>query len=269
MARTITEIYDSIVTGVNSEPDLPNASTSIVAKWRLFAAIIAAAIYVHEVLWDAFRSEVDEFAAGIIPGTVRWYHEQCLKFQYGDALEYIDHKFKYAVIDSNKQIVKRVAVSEAGGQVRIKISKETSGIPEPLSVNELAAFTNYINLIKFAGTNIAIINYDPDLLNIELNITYDALVMNPDGSLITDVNVLPVNMAIDEYIRNIVYGGIFNNTKLIDAVQSATGVLDPVLVLAEGKAHNAANFTTINQNYPFVAGYAIVNTLTINYNANV
>lgn len=269
MARSITEIYDSIVAGVNSESDLPNATTSMVGKWRLFAAIIATAIYVHEVLWDAFRVEVDTFAASIIPGTVRWYHEQSLKFQYGDFLEYIDRKFQYAAIDESKRIVKRVAVSEAGGQVRIKISKEVGGLPCPLSTDELTAFSTYINMVKFAGTNIAIINYAPDQLNLTLNVTYNALVLNPDGSLITEPGVFPVTDAINAYIKNIVYGGIFNKTKLIDAIQSASGVIDPVLTLAEGKADNAAAFTTIVQNYTFVAGYAVINALTVNYIANV
>lgn len=269
MARTIAQIYDSIVAGVNSESDLPNATTSMVGKWRLVAAIIASAIYVHEVLWDTFRTQVDLFAETIIPGTVRWYHEQCLKFQYGDSLQYIDRKFQYATIDETKKIIKRVAVSEVGGQVRIKVSKEVGGVPCPLTTDELTAFSTYFNKVKFAGTNIAIINYAPDQINLTLNVSYDALVLNPDGSLITDANVFPVNNAIDAYIKKIVYGGIFNKTKLTDEIQDASGVIDPVLTLAEGKANNASVFTTIVQNYTFVAGYAVINSLTVNYTANV
>lgn len=269
MARTITEIYDSIVNQVNNDTNLPNASTSMVAKWRLLAAIVAAAIYVHEVLWDTFSAEVENYILNNIPGTVPWYHEQALKFQYGDSLQYVNSRFVYDPVDTTHQIIKRVAVNEVGGQVRIKISKEVSGVPCELSSTEKDAFSTYINKVKFAGTNIAVINYPPDTLKLTLDVVYDALVMKPDGSLISDNSLFPVTDAIEAYIAGIVYGGVFNKTHLVDAIQAAAGVIDPMIVLAEGKADNASTYTTITQNYTFVSGYAVIDTLTVNYIANV
>jgi len=269
MARTISEIYESIVTGVNSDPNLPDATTSMVGKWRIIAGIIAIAIYLHESLWDAFKVDMEAFAEDSIPGTIRWYHAQSLAFQYGDDLTYIGLMFVYAVPDVTKQIVTRCAVSEVGGQVRIKISKMYGGVPQPLTIDEEKAFSTYINLVKFAGTNLAIINYYPDQINIIMDVIYNAMLLNPDGSLITDNSVFPVEDAINAYVAGIIYGGVWNRTKQIDAIQNAVGVVDPILTYVEAKANNASIYDEVDQNYTFIAGYAILNDITINYIANV
>lgn len=269
MARTVQEIYQNIVDEVNASPYLPNASTSQSAIWRMFAGVVAIAIFVHESLWDIYRAQVEEYVNSSIPGTVRWYHEETLKFQYGDTLIYSDRKFQYAAIDETKKIIKRCAVTEIAGQVRIKIAKVSNGVPEPLLSAEKTAYELYINSIKFAGTNIAIINYQPDELDIELNIYYDAMVMKNDGSLISDPTVFPVNDAVENYVANIVYGGVFSNTKLVDAAQLAQGVKDPLIASVKARAHGASTWTTVTQNFTFVSGYAVITNLTINYHPQV
>lgn len=269
MARTVAEIYQGIVDEVNASTYLTGASTSQTAVWRMFAGIVAIAIFVHESLWDIFRTDVEEYVNSSLPGTVRWYHEETLKFQYGDTLIYSNRKFQYAVIDETKKIIKRCAVAEVGGQVRIKICKETNGVPEPLSSAEKSAYELYINQVKFAGTNIAVINYQPDLLRIELDVYYDALVMQNDGSLISDPAVFPVVDAINAYVKNIVYGGVFVNSKMVDSVQATPGVQDILISTIEAQAHGASAWTTVTQNYNFVAGYAVIDNLDITYHPNV
>ena len=270
MARSVSDIKAAIIAEKNAQPALSGlTSTSQTSIWNLWAYIIAVAIHLHERLWDLYRADVEAYINRSIPGTQRWYHEQALLYQHGDSLSWIDGRFQYYPVDDAKRIVKRVAVSEVGGQVRIKISKESGGIPTQLTPAEESAFAYYINKIKFAGTNLAVINYLPDRVKLTLAIVYDPLVIASDGSLISDSSVFPVAAAVEQYLRGIVYGGVFNKTALVDALQVASGVIDPVITLAEGKADSAVSWTTIQQNYEAVSGYFIVDTLTVTYTPNV
>src|SRR5690606_22382174 len=91
-------------------------------------------------------------------GTLIWYRQQCFEFQYGDSLTWNGNKYVYAVPNTLKQIIKRAAVVDSGGQVVIKIAKLSGTTPVPLSAGELSAFDAYINQVKFAGTNILTIS---------------------------------------------------------------------------------------------------------------
>ena len=270
MARTISDIYLSIVTEKNNQPTL-NAlqpeidseqqlltdvsSPSKVADWRLWAYIVSIAIWVHENLWDLFKAEIDVKIAEAIPGTARWLRNQALLFQYGDILVWSNNKYQYALIDSTKQIVKRCAVVDAGGILYIKVAKLVDNIPEKLSSAELLAFTEYINKIKFAGTICSIINIDADLLKLNFTINYDPLVLKANGELInSETTIYPVEDAINNYIAGIEWNGTFNITKCIDAIQSVVGVVDPILTSGEGKAYNGA-YAAINQNYQSTSGH--------------
>ena len=289
MARTIANIYAAMVAEKQNQPTInslqPNVDTeqhlladittpSKVANWRLYFYVIAIAIFILENLWDLFKADVDAIVASAIPGTARWYQEQALEFQFGDALVWLNNKFQYAVINVANQIIKRSAAIESGGVVYIKVAKLNGTSPVKLAPAELTAFQAYMQAIKFAGTQIGIISYDPDLLKLTLNVVYDPLVLASDGSLLSNAGVFPVEDAINDYIAGIVWNGTFNATKLIDAIEAAQGVIDPVLTLAEGKANNASVFNTINQNYQSVAGYMIIDpanalNTTITYTANV
>ena len=270
MARKISEIYLSIVTEKNNQPTINSLQPSIdseqsllndlstpskVAIWRLFAYIIAVAIWIHETLWDQFKAEVDTIVAAAEAGSARWYQEQALLFQYGDSLQWINNKWQYATIDPAKQIIKFSAVVEIGGGIIIKVSKANN---VKLDANESIAFQAFMK-IKWAGTIISIISYDADLLKLAYNIIYDPLVIANDGSLLTaQGSVFPVEDAINAYLAGITWNGTFNLTKIIDAIQTAQGIVDVILISAQGMAANGSFYNTINQNYESVSGHMIV-----------
>ena len=154
MARPINVVYNQIITDAQAEPELQGLnSNSITAIYRLLAYILAIAINLHEQFWDLFKVEIQEIANRAVPGTVAWYHQQCLQFQYGDQLIWQDGKYQYADTTSSaaliKQIIKRAAVYELGNQLMIKVVKLNNNIPEALNSvapsYELPAFKAYIN----------------------------------------------------------------------------------------------------------------------------
>ena len=266
MARTIEVIQAEIIAYKETQPDLAGlTSTSATAIWRLWTWVVASAIYLHETYWDAFRAEVDAIVAAAIPGTARWYQQQSLLYQHGDELSYVNEKFIYPVIDPEKQIVKRAAVSENQGMVFFKVAKLSNNIPTKLSTAELNGFSDYIQQIKFAGTQAAIISLDGDLVQINVDIYYNPSILDAEGKLIADPTVYPVTDAVNMFLANIPYDGKLYASALVDAIQSAPGVNDVVLTSLLAKTAADAAYTTVNRVYNSASGYYIVNRLTPTY----
>lgn len=220
--------------------------------------IVASAIYVLESLFDQFRSDVDEKIATAVLASIPWYHKICLEYQHGDSLVYDETtgQFCYRIQDSSKQLVKFAACRDKGGGVLVLVSGEDAdGLPTALSDDILTPFKSYLNSRKPAGVIMEVYSYDPDEIRIYMQIQYDPMTMSEDGSLIADASVFPVEDAVETYLQGIVYGGVFNKTKLVDAVQSATGVTDVILNDVETKADTASDFSSVQgNNYTAVGG---------------
>lgn len=272
MARTVDEIYNAIITEKETMSDLSSllpdpetasnllsdlTSSSKVAVWRLYFRVMAYAIWIHEKLFDAHKTEVEALANTLVTGTLLWYQQQALLFQYGDTLVWntTTLRWEYPATATGAQIVTRASAIEASGQVRIKVAKDNgSGGLTPLTTSEETALTTYMNRIKFAGTNLAITNLTADLLKLSMTIYYDPLLLDSDGVLISDGTTRPVDEAITSYIQGLPFDGVFNKTALVDAVQNATGVIDPVLNSSEAKI-GTGSYSSTGQNYTAEAGY--------------
>jgi len=269
MARTIVQILDAIIDEKENRTALdllvPNpddaqtflddlTTTSKVAIWRLMFFVIASAIFTHEKLFDIHKTAVEALADTLIPNTARFMREEALKFQFGDTLQFINLKFVYPVIDTTKQIIKRAAVVETGGQVIVKVAKLVATLPEKLTSSELNAFSVYINSIKSAGTQLAIISDDADLLKIAYNIHYDPQILENDGESIAIPTTFPVEDAINKFIQDLPFDSVLNLTELTDAIQAVSGVEDPVNTLAEGRITGGV-FATIVREYTANAGH--------------
>jgi len=270
MARSISEIYDAIIaekqnqTALNSlQPAIDDSqtllqdltSTSKVAIWRLWAWTTAVAINVHENVWDLFRAEVETRAAEVPTGTPLWYYNEILKYQHGDALTWTGTQYVYDPVNPANRIIDVAAVIDAGFQVRIKLAKfNLAGDPEALSAGELSGAQGYINQIKFAGTATSVTSNPADDLKVNYFIKYDPLILQPDGSLISNPAVFPVLDAIQDKVKGLPFKGVLSLMELTDAVQLAAGVLDATLNSAEAK-FGALLYTPINKEYLPEAGY--------------
>lgn len=273
MARDLKDIYDEIITEKEALTTLRTqltpfpdnftnllatiSSGSRVAIWRLWVYLTAYAIWMFEKIQDTFKDEISELISTTRFGTLPWYQEIALLFQYGDALEYVDYRFQYAIVDTDKQIIQRSAAVAANGQVTLKVAKLSGDDPVKLSTGELAAFNSYLTDLKPPGEVVAVISLDADLLKLYAEIIYDPQVLNSDGSSILD-GTFPVELAIDEYLSGIVWDGKFNMRKFEDAIQAVNGVIDIVPGTCYGKAAAASTYDTIVSNYYSVAGYMVI-----------
>ena len=238
---------------------------SAVSLESIWFSIVAAAIYVLETLFDAFRADVDAKIAEAVVASIPWYHKISLEFQYGDQLVF-DEKtqaFVYPVIDTSKQIVKFAACRDLGGMVYVLASKDNgSGSPAALSSAELTAFSSYLHERKPAGVLLQAASYSPDQVRVTMAVQYNPQVLGSDGHLIAEPSIYPVEKAINDYLSGIVYGGALNKTKLVDAVQAAEGVIDVALATVSVKPATGSTFTPVaGNNYISTGGSFVSNNL--------
>ena len=132
------------------------------------------------------------------------------------------------------------------------VSDDKGGKPTPLSDDVLTAFKHYINAIKIAGVVINVRTRKADELSIAVKVVVDPLKINRQGVDIASSEKV-VEHAIENYLADIVYGGTFNKTKLVDAIQRVDGVLDVVLGVCKYKVGD--DFKEIaGNNYTAVGG---------------
>lgn len=276
MARSIKEIKKSMTDQFMASSELRNlyglkatdtfeTAFSAVSLESMLFGVFASAVYVLETFFDSFKKDVDAKIESAIVATIPWYHRICKEYQHGDDLTYNSqtNSFGYAVEDPNKQLVKYAACRDRGGGVYILVAgADSEGLPKALSDDVLQSFRTYISEIKPAGVLIEAYSYDPDVVTISAVIEYDSLLLNPNGSLISDSSVFPVEEAIKRYLRDITYGGVLNKTKLVDAIQSADGVKDVVLNSVSARQARETEFSVITgNNYSSVGGACVAENL--------
>lgn len=239
---------------------------SAVSLESIWFGIVASAIYVLESIFDVFREDVDAKIAGAVVASIPWYHKIALEFQYGDSLVFdaATQGFVYPTVDTSKQLVKFASCRDMGGGVYVLVSgADADGNPVALSSAVLTAFESYLRERKPAGVLLDVRSYNPDQVRLQLTVQYDPQVLTSSGELIADPSVKPVEASVEAYLRGIVYGGVLNKTKLVDAVQGAQGVLDVVLDSVAVKPANGSAFVTVTgNNYRSVGGSFVTSNLT-------
>ena len=280
MARTIQEIQELIYQAKAQEPALNELnSTSKVAIWRLWVYIITVAIWSLEKIFDLHRTDIDKRLAELKPHTARWYRSKALAFQYGfdllpDSDTFNNQGHTEEQIEASK-IVKYSAVVESPneGRLIVKIATEQGGQLQPITDAQKQAFEAYLQEIKDAGVRLSVVNYQPDILHLQMKIVYDPLVLDSNGQSITNA-FNPIERTIKDYLKRLPFNGELVLAHLIDALQQAEGVKIPHLVLAQSKNITSSGeygaFETIEISKIPTAGYFTIDNFNdITYISNV
>ena len=268
MSRTILDIQAEIIKKKDSLSDLSNLnSSSIVSVWRLMVYIQSVAIWTIEQLFEVFKIEQQALIDKQKVHNITWYRNLALSYLDGKVLTWLDDTFKYDIAEGDDveplKVVKRCAVVRAPGELLIKIAGEIAPLPNDVATR----FELYYRKVIDAGTEIRIINNNPDKLRIVLKVYVDPLVINEQGQLISDITTYPVVDAINAYFDSIEFNGLVVPTYMIDSIQSAIGVKLPILtdMLAN---YGLTPFVPVADSYSSDAGYTVIDELTINYILN-
>lgn len=239
MARTIEQIEAQIIQRVNASPLLTAVltSTSLVAIWRLWVTVTATVIHSLEALFDFHRAEVIEIINSKDPHSTRWYAEISKKFQFGYDLvpeeDFYDNTGLTEQQISDSLIVKHSAVVKQRGRLRIKVARLVNGDLAPLTVEQLQAFTEYMERVTDAGVDMLIESLPPDSLKLKLKVFYNPLVLSETGARLDGVNSTPVQSAVNEYLKQLPFNGKLVLANLIDHLQDIDGVEIPHVVSAQ------------------------------------
>ena len=249
MARTIKDIQQGMIDGLTA--DRPGLSSSSAAEWRLWTWVVATAIHLFEVVLDLFRAEVDEAADKIAPGTVRWYVEQCRRFQNGHELLFDEQtaQLYYAEDDPEARIIGVVAVTENAGLLSIKVAKlDNQNRIVPLTTDELHNFSGYVESIKFAGTQTETVSTTADKVRYDMQVFYDPAV---PATTVRE----RVTEALDAFRTGQDFNSILYRQKLVAAVMTAEGVVTVDLKKLERKGTSMEEFAEVGVADELEAGY--------------
>ena len=258
MARTIAEIKQSIIDKKNGETSLAALnSPSQVAFYNLIIYIVAACIFFHETLWDILKKEVEGIAEKAVPGTAKWWQDQIFKFQFSSTtpqiIDLIDFYPKYPIVNPSLRIITRASVKQDGNKViGIKVAKGIYPSITALTSDEKNALQNYIDKIKFAGTEATVVSFNADRLKVTAEVFYE-------GQYVQSVVKAAVIAAIDNFLATLPFDGVFYLNKLIDVIQTVEGVKDVVVSEAKGRAdaQSVGSGIVIARYYETKAGYMI------------
>jgi hypothetical protein len=250
MARTPQEIFLTMESAKNADPKLQGlTSTSQTALWRLMLWLVAVVQSHLEDLYDAFKMEVLQIAATAQVANLAWYQSEILKLQLGDSLIFLNKRYQYATIDEAKKIVKRcVVIEDSNGRLTVKVAKLNGVNLLPLSISEQQALVSYIKKIRVAGTRFVLISTNGDILKLTLSVYFDPIILQ------TTVQE-NVELAINNYIKNLPFNGEFLITHLVDNIQKVEGVKDVVIGNIASKYVASETYQNIVRSNVPIGGY--------------
>lgn len=281
MARTIEQLKADLTQSFMANPDMQSLygfapgtafddEFSKVSFESILFYIIAFFSWTLEKNQDELKSHVDAKIAENQRWNLAAIERDAKAYQHGDTLIWMVNHYGYAVEDDNLKIVKLANASESGETVILKVANEVGGVITQLTSTQLTAFQLYMKGFIAPGVDAQIVSRPADLLKIYYTIYYNALVMNPDGSLISNSAVFPVEDVINQYLKGLEFGrGVFSVVELTDRIQQATGVIAPVFNSAAAK-YGLQPYSPITNFYNANGGYGIIDpafplTTTLNY----
>lgn len=234
MARTISEIKRAICAEWMGNEDVQkaygfsandrfNEKFSVVSIENLLFYIVAVASWVVENLIDTHKSEVDAALNSLTPHRPKWYRDKVLGFMKGRSLA--DESDTYDTSDMTASeieaahVIKYAAVSENAltSILTIKVAGITDGQRSALDQTTQRQLENYLREVKDAGVRINLINESADRFKCSLFIYYD-------GLLEAESVEKMVLEAVQDYVENLPFNGVYSNMSLVDAVQRVEGV---------------------------------------------
>jgi len=252
MARSIAQIKQTIIDAKNqttlSTILFKEEGGSQAGIFNMIADIFAILMNVAEQLWDSMSASISDTVVKGGVGTGRWWRERVLEFQNGDVLKYLNGVYYYDVINAEKRLVTFCSVTETGSKtIQIKVAKGTT--PTKLTTPELTGgLQDYVDFLRFAGTQIDLISLDADKCYIEATVYYSGQYF----STIED----SVKSAITNYFNSISAGENFNGAVIVSEVSKA-------IQSVEGVSYVKINTIKVRQDtVPFASAYTLFNLST-------
>ena len=196
------------------------------------------------------KAEIEKNITDKRYGSIHWYLDQVKAFQMGDSLLYdpVTGVVSYAIIDTDKQIIDAVSVSETSSNgLLIKVAKKKDDNLNPLEANELKALKNYIHAVKPAGVKTEVLSLAPDTIKLTATVYYNALNDEPTVRSAT-------HQALDNYRDKSEFNGRIVVNDLREIIRNVKGIKDSHFTEIKGGIQGSA-LNDIVRVYDAQAGY--------------
>lgn len=269
---TIDQLKNQILSEKANQEALNGlTSTSKTSLFRLWAYIVAVAMWSMYSAWDIFSVEMDQKIREQKLFSLLWFRNMALAYRHGHPLnettgEYSGEGYSEAEIEA-AQVVSRAAVVEVELNNRkhlwIKMAKTQNDTLVRLNDAERAGVEQYFARIKPAGTKIITFSENPDDLKLDITFFYNPLVLDENGARIDGTDNEPVQTAIKGYLKNLKFNGEFILSELVDILQNIEGCADREVYIKNAEANfvEPANWTPIKSSYIANSGYMEIATL--------
>lgn len=242
--RSVSQIYAEAVNTRNDYLQLTELnsgrSNSKLSILNLLTYVVAVCIHTYEVILDLFQVRLADTLNGRINGTPDWYAMTSKKFQFnsvtglGDELIFNEDtlKIEYAQLDVSHRIIEKAAWQMEDKALLLKVCKRNgnsnelnNGIPyTQLSDNELTAYKQFIQQIKFIGAEINCESIPGDIVTIVADRS------NPifyDDSYVTASQALSaIQQSMIEFVSSLEFNGWFYYQSVIDVIRKTNNITD-------------------------------------------
>lgn len=233
MADLIKTWGDKMRVYKNAESDLIVDTESKGGGWGLWKDIQAFCLRQIEKIWEkSITNYQDKILVRQFWGLLD-YRTIGLAFQQGKPLAFLGDRFGYVAPDPTLEIVDELMVVEidaVGSQNGLYFHPgklDGNGDLQPLSTIEQADFETYMEFMKQCGRRCIYISSVVGNLIITIQVFYDPLKINADGSKFDDPAVFPVEVAIADYMNTFVNPtGHFNESELRKRIYAIDGIGD-------------------------------------------
>lgn len=179
MARSITEIRDSILAGIAADGNLATLNNaSATAIYKLIAYVVAVAINVAENIAEQMRDKTVALLGTQRLHGSQYYIDMIKGFQFSDteveAIILDDYYIpRFEVPNDEHKIVTSVAIREGNRKIFVKVNKGEAGALLPLTVTELKSLKNYCHLLKDLGTQMEVESLPAETLRVKMQIDHN------------------------------------------------------------------------------------------------
>ncbi|RBL88527.1 nucleotidyltransferase [Chitinophaga flava] len=263
MARTIQEIQSQIIDKIASTRELQALNNiSNTSIYRLFVYVVAVCQWTLDQLFDLHKQEVNDLISRMKPHSMKWYAEKAKLFQYGFNLKQESDEYDNTNATTEEITASRVVnlcaiVEQTDGRgvlaLRVKAASNQGNLKK-LTPDQLLSFTTYMNTVKDAGVRLLVSSDPADNLRLKINIYYNPLVLDGNGSRLDGNGPNPVVAAIKNYLTQLPFNGWLVLTYLTDALQQVDGVVIPQILQAEAR-YGSLPFKAFDVMYQPDAGY--------------
>lgn len=223
MAKTQAE-WEALT---DSEASLRGLSTSNTAEWKTLRDMTITYAMAVEAVDETIKTDIQTENDTKQNGTVPWWPPVIKAFQYGDDwLVDANGRGYYAVIDTEKQIVKQASLTEGDdGMLFIKVAKDDgAGNLVPLAGAELTALKDYLKARRPPGTPMIVSSIAADVVKYILTVKYNPLYNKTNLEAAIDAALL-------SFRDNFSFNAKLYKSQLIAAIENIPGIESVILRL--------------------------------------